>query len=135
MSTDEQILSIASRLRAADATAERLGIEILEVGEGVATVSLVVGEADTNALGMGHGGLLFTLADVAMQYLSNGGGVDAVATGAEIDFVRPVAVGDTLTARGQAAVQTRRTAVWDVEVTKQSGEIVAVFRGRTRQIG
>ncbi len=127
--------SIVDRLHAADATARRLGIEVVEAAAGAVTLSMVVGADDTNALGMGHGGMLFTLADTALQLTSNSHGVDAVATSAEIDFVRPGAVGQRLTAVGRETVRTGKAAICDVEITNDAGETIAVFRGRTLQIG
>lgn len=122
-------------LHAADATCARLGIEIVAAAEGDVTVALTVGPDDANALGMAHGGLVFTLADTAMQFACNSHGIAAVATGASIEFVRAAAVGDRLVAHAVEVSLRGKAGICDVTVVDAEGPTVALFRGRTLQIG
>jgi acyl-CoA thioesterase len=89
-----------------------------------------------NGLDVCHGGLVFSLADTAMAFASNAWldtGQSAFAIHADIDWLRPARLGDTVVARATLTAQPGRTAVYDVNVTI-GDELIAVFRGRTRTL-
>ena len=52
-------------------------------------------------------------------------------SGFGIDFLAPARIGDVLTARCIEISKSGRTGVYDVELSNQRGERVAVFRGRS----
>ena len=54
-----------------------------------------------------------------------------MAATASIEFVRPARLGDTLVAPASEAHRGGRTGVYDIVVTNQADELVAVFRGRS----
>ena len=85
-----------------------------------------------NGLGVCHGGLIFTLADSAMAHASNSHGLPAVAVAASIDLVRPARAGAVLSAEAVERYRHGRTALYDVVVTDDDGEVVARFHGRTQ---
>ena len=121
----------ALAMRTADRVAERLGVTIVEAGDGHSVVTMTA-DADTdNGMGICHGGLLFTLADIAMAYASNGGDQRAVATGGSVEFLAAVAVGTALTATCSTPHRTGRSRVHDIEVVDDTGTVCVVFRGRT----
>ncbi len=120
-----------------DQALHNLGIVVLESEPGHAVTQLEVGDQHLNGLDVGHGGVLFTLADAAMAYASNSGLPDdqlALALGGEIDFLRPVRLGATITARAVTVATTGRTSVHDVRLTDEDEHVVCLFRGRTRQV-
>lgn len=117
-----------------DRLAALLGIELTRVAPGTAEVQMTVTEDHLNGQGGCHGGAMFVLADTALGSASNSHGVDAVAATATIEFVAPVAVGSTLTATASEVLRRGRTAFYDIEVV-HAGEVVALFRGRTRLVG
>ncbi len=88
-----------------------------------------------NGFGIVHGGMTFLLADTAMAFASNAENEVALASSAEIDWLAPVQDGDVLTATAERRWSSGRSTVWDISVTNASGELVAIFRGRTRKIG
>ena len=121
-----------------DRVLHHLGIHVLDASEGHAVVQVTVAEQHLNGLGVGHGGILFTLADAAMAYASNTGlpgDQQALATGGSIDFLAPARVETTVTARATTVAVNGRTSVHDVQVTADDGSLLAVFRGRTRRVG
>lgn len=120
---------------AEDPASEALGIELVEIGEGRAVLRMEVRPDMTNGLGLGHGGIVFTLADTAMAYSSNSFGRRAVATQAEIDWIGPARPGAVLTATAVQRLQRGKAALTDVEVLDETGAVVALFRGRTLQVG
>lgn len=87
-----------------------------------------------NGLGIGHGGLVFALADSAMAFATNGTGTPAVAVQAEIDWVRPAKLGARLTATASNVHGYGRNAITDVVVRDENDETIAIFRGRTRLV-
>lgn len=132
---EHQPSEIAEAMWADDRASQALGMELVEVGQGRAVLRMTVRDDMVNGLGVGHGGLVFTLADSAMAFASNSHNLRAVATQAEIDWLAPVRAGMVLTATATQRHQGGKAAVNDVEVTTEDGQMVAMFRGRTLQIG
>lgn len=124
----------AREMYARDNCAQQMGIEIQEMGEGFARLTMTITEAMLNGHQTCHGGQLFTLADTAFAYACNSQGLAAVASGCSIDFVRPGMAGDTLTAIAQVRTQGRQTGVYDIEIINQQEKTVALFRGRSHRI-
>ena len=118
-------------LFANDRASKMLGMRIVEVGPGTATLLLTVRDDMLNGHDICHGGLIATLADSAFAFACNSHDELTVASGFGIDFVAPGRLGDVLTARCHEVTKTGRTGVYDTEVTNQRGERIAVFRGRS----
>lgn len=123
----------AERMFAADEASQRLGIELVEVGEGTAVLRMTVTKAMVNGHGIAHGGYVFLLADSAFACACNSHGPVTVASGADVTFVAPVYEGDVLTATAEEVTRFGRSGVYDVSV-RRGDEVVAVFRGRSRTI-
>lgn len=117
-----------------DRASRALGMQVLEIRPGYARVSMRIREDMLNGHELCHGGLIFTLADSAFAFACNTYGAATVASGATIDFLRPGRLGDELTAVATEVTRSRRTGVYDIVVTNQSGERVALFRGRSHQL-
>lgn len=115
----------------ADVASRSLGLELVEAGEGRATVRMAVTEAMINGYGMAHGGYVFLLADTAFACACNSYGPATVASGGEIDFARPVRAGDELVAVAVERARYGRSGIYDVTVSRE-GEMVAEMRGRSR---
>ena len=121
----------AQALSQRDPCAQDLGIELAEVRPGYARMTLAVTQTMVNGHGTCHGGMLFTLADTAFTYACNSRNRVTVASGASIDFLGPGRLGDTLIATAIGHTLTGRTGLYDVEITNQRGDLLAVFRGRS----
>ncbi len=124
---------------AADAAAAMLGIELVDLTPGCATVRMTVRDDMLNGFGTIHGGVLFLLADSAFSLACNSHGPLTVAAAASIDFLSPVDPGSTLTATASEQFRRGRTGLYDVAVTRQdangvSVDTVAHFRGRSRTL-
>jgi len=137
-SNDRSAQEIADLVRvgmaANDRTAAALGIRILEVSPGCATLSMTVREDMLNGHDICHGGLISTLADSTFAFACNSYNELTVASGFSIDFIAPGRLGDVLTARCAEVTKAGRTGVYDTDVVNQRGERVAVFRGRSYTI-
>ena len=117
-----------------DHAARGLGIEIVAVAPGAATLQMKVRQDMVNGHGTCHGGFIFAVADSAFAYACNSYNHRAVAAGVDINFLAPAHLGDILTAVGHARHQGGRSGVYDIEVANQAGKLVAVFRGRAARV-
>ena len=126
---------LAERVRdhmwAGDRASKALGMEVMAVGPGTATLRMTVREDMLNGHAICHGGLVTTLADSAFAFACNAYDELTVASGFSVDLVAPGRLGDVLTARAVEVNKAGRTGVYDIEVRNQRDERVAVFRGRS----
>ena len=127
----DEISEAARAVYADDRASQTLGIDLVSAEAGRAVVTMTVRPDQCNGLGVCHGGLIFTLADTAMAFATNADGGRAFATNAEVDFVNAARAGDELRAECVRIVHRGRATVCDVTVRNSTGEVVAVFRGRT----
>jgi acyl-CoA thioesterase len=127
--------AVAAAMFAKDITAHDLNIALLEVGAGIATLTMTVRESMTNGVGTAHGGYIFTLADTAFAYACNSRNQFAVAADCSIQFLRPAYAGSVLKAVATETALAGRTGVYDVLVTDATtGEVIATFRGKSAKI-
>ena len=133
MAQTEQAPTAAHRMFDRDTASKALGIELLDAGNGQATVRMTVTGDMVNGHAMTHGGYVFMLADTAFACACNSHGPVTVAAGADISFLRATAEGDVLVAYAQERVTRGRSGIYDVTVTCD-GDVVAEFRGRSREI-
>ena len=134
MTPDALARACAEKMQANDKACEGMGIRLVEVGPGHATMSMRVTEVMSNGHGMCHGGFIFSLADSTFAYACNAANQMAVAAQCTISFLRPVRVGNTLVAVAEFRAEAGRTGIYDVRVSR-GDEIVAEFRGHSRMIG
>lgn len=121
----DQIFQQISR----DPFAGFLGIELLELREGYSRVALTVEEHMLNFHGIPHGGVIFSLADVAFAAASNSYGQVAVALNVNISFLTTVPVGTRIYAEATEESLGRRTALYRLAVTTGEGTLVALCHG------
>jgi acyl-CoA thioesterase len=114
-----------------DAATQGLGMEVLEVGPGRATVTMTIRADMINGHATCHGGFISALADSAFAFACNSYDELTVASGFAIDFLAPGRQDDVLTARCVEVSRAGRTGVYDAEVVNQRQERIAVFRGRS----
>ncbi|MFC4006824.1 hydroxyphenylacetyl-CoA thioesterase PaaI [Nonomuraea purpurea] len=118
----------------ADRASAALGIELLELGEGRAACRMTVTGHMINGHDLCHGGYVFLLADTAFACACNSHGPVTVAAGAEITFVSPAREGDVLVAEASERTRYGRSGIYDITVRKPDGQVVAEFRGRSREL-
>lgn len=124
----------AEAMWSADRASQGLGMEIVEVGPGRATLRMRVGEAMTNGHATAHGGFIFALADSAFAFACNSHGETTVAAHCSITYVRPGRAGETLVAVAREVTRFGRSGIYDVTVSA-GNETVAEFRGHSRTVG
>jgi acyl-CoA thioesterase len=121
--------AVRAQMYARDHTAQALGITVEAIGPGFARCRMAVRQDMVNGHGSCHGGLTFTLADAAFAYACNAGNRATVAQGAQISFIAPARLGEVLIASAREQSRSGRIGIYDVEVAKDDGTVVALFRG------
>jgi acyl-CoA thioesterase len=135
-STDAQALAkaCADAMWAGDRASQELGMELLAVGPGTATIAMEVRADMVNGHDLCHGGLVATLADTAFAFACNSRGTVTVAAGFTVDLLEPARLGDRLVAEAREVSLRGRSGVYDVTV-RRDDMVVAEFRGRSRSLG
>jgi acyl-CoA thioesterase len=121
----------AARMWAEDRASQSLGMRIESVSPGHAVLTMPVREDMVNGHDICHGGFIFALADSAFAFSCNTYNRVTVAQAAKIDFLRPAVKGDLLRAESREVHRGGRTGVYDVEVRRADGKLVACFRGNS----
>jgi acyl-CoA thioesterase len=125
---------VADRMFAGDRASRDLGMAIATVAPGCAELTMTVRSDMVNGHAICHGGFIFTLADSTFAFACNSYNFNTVAQGCSIEYLAPAREGDVLTARGHERSLSGRTGVYDIEVTNQRGETIALFRGKSYRI-
>ena len=112
-----------------DLFSQWLGIELLEIKEGYSKIKMTVREEMINGFGIVHGGIAFSLADSAFAFACNNRNVLSVALDTSINFLKPVAVGDILTAEAKELHNGKSTGLYHITITNQNVHTVALFKG------
>ena len=135
MDAQQRAARVGETMFAADAASrEFLQMELVSCEPGRAVMRMTVREPMLNGHKICHGGLIFTLADSTFAFACNSHNKVAVAAGCSIEFLKPGQLGDVLTCVGQEQVLQGRHGIYDMKVTNQRGETVAMFRGKSAQI-
>ncbi len=116
------------------ASKDTMGMELVSCEPGRATLRMVVQPLHLNGHQICHGGFIFTLADSTFAFACNSHNKNAVAAGCSIEFLKPGQLGDVLTCDGIEQTLQGRHGIYDMRVTNQRGEVIAMFRGKSAQI-
>jgi acyl-CoA thioesterase len=123
----------AEAMWSSDRASRSLGMEILDVAPGRATLRMTVREDMVNGHDIGHGGFTFTLADSAFAFACNSYNRSTVAASCEIRFLAPTRLGDVLVADAVERSRSGRDGVYDITV-RSGATVVAEFTGRSKEI-
>jgi acyl-CoA thioesterase len=130
---EETARTAGAAMWAADRASRALGMELVDVGPGRATLRMTVRDDMVNGHDIGHGGFTFTLADSAFAFACNSYNRSSVAAGAEVRFLAPTRLGDVLEATAVERSREGRDGVYDVTV-RCGDRVVAEFTGRSKEI-
>lgn len=124
----------AHTLFATDACSQHLGMNIEQVNAGYAKVTMQVQPWMLNGHGSIQGGMLFTFADSAFAFACNSYDQVTIGQSCTIDYLKPALLGELLQAEAQERHRGGRTGTYDVVITNEADEVVALFRGRSYQV-
>lgn len=112
-----------------DIFANDQGITLDELNEKHAVMSVTVEHRHKNGGNVGHGGLVFTLADIAMAACANFLQPISVSIQSDIRFLAAAKIGDRLTAEAIAVFGRKSMFNARVTITNQNGDMIAVAEG------
>jgi acyl-CoA thioesterase len=127
---EETAAAVGAAMYARDRASQALGMALEEMRPGYARLRMTVRADMLNGHGTCHGGLVFALADSAFAFACNSHDVRTVAAGCSIEFLSPAREGDELVAVAEERFRAERNGVYDAEVRRADGSLVATFRGR-----
>jgi acyl-CoA thioesterase len=133
-SPDDLARACAEAMWKDDDASQGLGMEILDVKAGQATLAMTVKPHMVNGHGIAHGGFIFLLADSTFAFACNSRNERAVAAQCNISFIKPGKLGDRLVATAKEISWTGRSGIYDVRVTVD-GVAIAELRGHSRTVG
>lgn len=125
---------VGQRMFANDRASQAMGMMLVSISPGAATMTLTVRADMLNGFAICHGGFITTLADSCFAFACNSRDQMTVAAGLLVDFLAPAGEGDVLTANAREVSLAGRTGVYDIVVTNQRGERIALVRGRSHRI-
>lgn len=118
---------IADRIKN-DPYAAFLGIQIEKIERGYALCSVTITKEMFNFLGVVHGGLIFSLADVAFAAAGNYDHLPSYALDVSGSFLKTPTLGDAIKAEARLIHTTKRTGLYRMEILKGE-ELIATFTG------
>ncbi|WP_050604468.1 hydroxyphenylacetyl-CoA thioesterase PaaI [Ruegeria sp. 6PALISEP08] len=135
MTPKERAEKSAAAMWANDEASKWLGMELAEVDEGRAVLTLTVASHHCNGFGMCHGGVTHALADSAFAFACNSRNVSTVGQHTMMSYLAPGKKGDRLTATATEVTVSGRSGIYDVRVINQDNTLIAEFRGMSRAVG
>lgn len=126
---------IAETLLQREGTGPAWGIAIDDAREGYARIRMTLRDDMLNGHRIGHGGMIFALADTAFAYACNSRNENTVAQSASISFLAPAQPGDVLIAEAREVSRSGRSGVYQVSVRAADNRVIAEFTGLSRAIG
>ena len=118
-----------------DKFSEWLGLEVIGLNDGYAKLQATIRPEMMNGVGSVHGGVTFAMADSAFAFACNSYNNISVALDVHISFTKAGRVGDILTIEAKEVHSSKRTGVYDIKVTNQDNDLVALFKGTCFRTG
>jgi len=127
--------AVVSHMMENDFFSQWMGVQVLDVSEGYSRVKMSIRKEMVNGFGIVHGGIPFSLADTAFAFACNNRNNLSVALDVTITFTKAVNVGDVLTAEAKEFHNGRSTGVYQIIVSNQNNEQIALFKGTCFRTG
>ena len=121
-------MSEATQLMQGDDFARLVGVSLLDAEDGKARATLNVDHRHGNAVGLTHGGAIFTLAACAFFAAANSRGRVAVGIECHVAFLH-THQGGPLVAQAEEVSLNPKIAVYAVRVTDRDNMPIATFQG------
>ena len=118
-----------------DAFSQWLGIKVLEVGEGSATLEFIVRPEMLNGFYILHGGISYSVADSALAFAANSHGIQSVSIETSISHTKPAKAGEKITAVAIEMNKTNKVAIYSVELLNENKDKIALFKGSVYRTG
>ena len=123
---DERIRQALFRQVEKEPFAKKSGLKLVDLGEGYSKVEMDFTSDMENIFGMAHGGAIFALIDEAFETAGNSHGTVAVALNMNVTYISSPATGTRLTAEAREISRTPKTASYDIKVTDDQKNLIAI---------
>lgn len=134
MTPKERAEKSAAAMWEGDEASQWFGMALVHVDEGEAILEMEIQDHHTNGHKTCHGGVTFSLADSAFAFACNSRNLAVVGQHTMMSYLAPGFAGDRLRAHAREVSVTGRSGIYDVKVTNQNGQLLAEFRGISRQV-
>ncbi|MDY6793957.1 MAG: PaaI family thioesterase [Actinomycetota bacterium] len=114
---------------AADLYSDYLGVELEDIEQGWARVRIGLEQKHTNFMGLIHGGVIFSLADIAFGAAANSFGTKAMALQVNVDFLAPPRADLVLTAEVELVSRAGKMGFYNMRVVDSGGTMIARCSG------
>ena len=135
MEPEELATKVVDKMYNNDPFSIWLGIERVKDLAGGSILKMVVRKEMLNGFGIAHGGITYSLADTALAFAANSYGKQCVSIETSISHTSSVKEGDTLLAVTKESSRTNKIAIYDISITNQNAETVALFKGNVYNTG
>ena len=125
---NNELARVLAKLKS-DSYASFLGVRITKIERGYAKAEVTVAERMLNFNEVAHGGVIYSLADVAFAAACNSYNQTAVALSFHITYRRPVTIGMRLIAEASEESSGKTTALYKIVVRTDGQRIVAICEG------
>ena len=116
--------------------ARSMQMELVNLEDGHSEVQMVYEpENMANIYARAHGGAIYALIDEAFETAGQTDGTIAVALNVNVTYVASPEPGQRLQARAQRVSQTKKTASYDIKVTDQNGQVIALCQALAFRTG
>ncbi|MBU6460447.1 MAG: hotdog fold thioesterase [Proteobacteria bacterium] len=109
---------------------QSLDIKVTVAEIGNVSLSMKIKPSMSNSNGICHGGYIFLLADQAAGFCSMSHNQLAVTQSSDIHYISPGKVNEILVATAKEKTRTKRTGLYDVEITGMDNRLVALMRSQ-----
>ncbi|MCC6816070.1 MAG: hotdog fold thioesterase [Saprospiraceae bacterium] len=121
--------SVFNHMYRLDAFSQWLGIEKLIAEEGFCILKMTVRKEMLNGFNVAHGAISYALADSAFAFSCNSYNRISLSIETSITHTKPIHENDVLTAESKLITQSNKLGTFQVVITNQNSDIVAVFKG------
>jgi acyl-CoA thioesterase len=126
---------VAEAMLSNDLYSQSLGMRIVEAEPERCLMAMTVADQHLNGHKICHGGAIFSLADTAFAHACNSHNLVTVSQSGAMSYLAQGQLGQTLLAEAVKAGGAGRSQIYDIKVwVEETGELVALFRGQSRQI-
>ncbi len=101
------------------------GIKLKELRDNYASCTVELTPEVINPQGLAHGGIVFSICDVAAGFAAASIDRRLVTQGATISYLRPALLGSTLTAKAEPIKLGKTISVVEVRVTDEQDRLIA----------
>lgn len=113
--SDPALLAAVADLFARNPFSAPLGVAVVEIAAGTALLAMPIRHEHLNAHGTGHGGALWTLADLAFGAAAWHRGY-IMTTGSDLSFFRPAKAGSVVYAQAREVTHKGTTGAYHITI-------------------